>query len=68
MIQPKFRCCICHNVVELESADGYPRDSYVMQVRKSGTNAPEMIWAHGPCLRRAIPAVGEEIPEPRGKL
>lgn len=52
-----FRCCICGDVVRLNDPDGYS-----LQVRKFGTKSPEMIWAHGPCLRRVIPVVGEEIP------
>jgi hypothetical protein len=67
-MKPKFRCCICHHVVELTDANGYPTDSYSMDVRKDGAKSPEMIWAHGPWLRKVIPVVGEEIAEPRGGL
>jgi hypothetical protein len=33
-----------------------------MQVAKKGKGSPEMVWAHGLCLRKVIPVIGEEIP------
>jgi len=59
----KWLCCICGNVVE-----GNDEDAYTLQVRKFGTQSPEAIFAHGPCLRRVIPVVGVEIPGPQGNL
>jgi hypothetical protein len=38
-------------------------NSYILQIRKSGATAPEMLKSHGPCLRKVIPVVGEEIPK-----
>jgi hypothetical protein len=48
----QLRCCIG----ERSDPDGYS-----LQVRKFGNDSPEMIWAHGPCLRRVAPVVGKEI-------
>jgi len=56
----RLQCCICGKTVEGNDPDGYS-----LQVRKFGANAPEMIWAHGPCLRKVIPVVGVEIPSRR---
>ena len=53
----KFKCGICEKVVELTDPDGYS-----LQVRKFKVNSPEMVWAHGVCLRRVIPVIGVEIP------
>jgi len=50
-------CCVCGKIVDQNDSDGYS-----LQVRKFASQSPEVIWAHGPCLRRAIPVVGEEIP------
>jgi len=36
-------------------------DGYSLQVRKFGNDSPEMIWAHGHCLRRVASVVGKEI-------
>jgi hypothetical protein len=63
--QIKFRCCICNNVVELRDADGNVSDAYSLQLQKIGEKSPEMVWAHGPCLRKVMPVVGEEIPGPQ---
>jgi hypothetical protein len=43
---------------------GNDEDSYVLQVRKTGTSFPEMLKSHGPCLRKVIPVMGVEIPKP----
>ncbi len=53
----QLQCCICGNIVERSDQDGYS-----FQVQKFGSKSSEMIWAHGPCLRRVIPVVGVEIP------
>jgi hypothetical protein len=53
----QLKCCICGGVVERTDPDGYS-----LQVRKFGNNSPEMIWAHGLCLRRVTPVFGAEIP------
>lgn len=52
-----FQGCICGQVLAENEVDRYS-----LQVRKFGVESPEMIWAHGPCLRRVIPVVGMEIP------
>jgi hypothetical protein len=51
----QLRCCICGHVVEQEDSDGYS-----LQVRKLGGQSPEMVWAHGSCLRKVIPVIGVE--------
>ncbi len=43
-------CCICGDMVERSDPDGYS-----LQVRKFGNDAPEMIWAHGPCSAQSRP-------------
>jgi hypothetical protein len=53
----KLKCCICGRVVE----DG-DSEAFSLQVRKVSAKSPEMVWAHGPCLIRAIPTIGDEIP------
>jgi hypothetical protein len=53
----QLRCSICGTIIEKDEPDGYS-----LQVLKFGAKSPEMIWAHGPCLRKAIPVVGVEIP------
>ena len=53
----QLRCCICGDIVDRSDQDGYS-----LQVQKFGSKSPEMIWAHGPCLRKLIPVVGVEIP------
>ena len=58
-----LRCCVCNNVVERNDPDGYS-----LQVQKFGGKSPEMIWAHGSCLRKVIPVLGEEIPGPQGNV
>lgn len=60
-----FLCCICGEPVTATDTTSSPMDGYSLQVRKFGTQSPGMMWAHGPCLRRVIPVVGEEIPEPQ---
>jgi hypothetical protein len=55
----QFTCCVCEKPV-LPNDD----DSYVLQVRKTGTTSPEMLKSHGPCLRKVIPVMGVEIPKP----
>jgi hypothetical protein len=55
-----LRCCICDEIVDQNDPD-----SYSLQVRKFGDKPPEMIWAHGPCLRKVIPVIGIEIPTPQ---
>jgi hypothetical protein len=52
-----FLCCICSKTIEENDPDGYS-----LQTRKFGSKSPEMVWAHGPCLRKVIPVIGEEIP------
>ncbi len=52
----KLTCCICGNGVEQNDSD-----AYTLQVTKFGTKSPAAIWAHGPCLRKVIPVVGEQI-------
>jgi hypothetical protein len=66
--QIKFRCCICGNVVDFQDGEGRATDGYSLQVRKFGAKSPEAIWAHGQCLRKAIPVVGKEIPGPQGNV
>ena len=56
----QFTCCICGKIVEGNDPDGYS-----LQVRKFGVTSPEMIWAHGVCLRKAIPVIAVEIPDRR---
>lgn len=56
----QLRCCICGDVIDRNDTDGYS-----LQVQKFGSKSPEVIWAHGACLRKAIPVVGEEIPGPQ---
>jgi hypothetical protein len=53
----QLRCCICDHPVEQNDPDGYS-----LQVRKFGAQSPEMVWAHGSCLRNVIPVIGVEIP------
>jgi hypothetical protein len=53
----QLRCCVCDNIVQQDDPDGYS-----LQIRKFGAKSPEMVWAHGPCLRRVIPVIGIEIP------
>jgi hypothetical protein len=53
----KLKCCICGRIVENQDPEAYS-----LQVRKVGAKSPEMLWAHGPCLIRAIPVIGVEIP------
>jgi len=53
----KLRCCVCGEIVEESDPD-----AYTLQVRKFGAKPSEAIWAHGPCLRKVILVVGEEIP------
>ena len=53
----KIRCCICGQILEQAEADGYS-----LQVRKLNAASPEMVWAHGPCLRKVIPVIAVEIP------
>jgi hypothetical protein len=59
----KYTCCLCRQNVEL----GEP-DSYTVQVSQpaalSVRQNPEMLWAHGACLRKAIPVMSIEIPKP----
>ena len=55
MIQ--FLCCICHIIVEQNDSDRYS-----LWVQKFDAKSPEVMWAHGPCLRDVIPVVGVEIP------
>jgi hypothetical protein len=57
----ELQCCVCGKIVEEKDADGYS-----LQVRKFDPKSPEMIWAHGPCLRKEIPVVGVEIPGTQG--
>jgi hypothetical protein len=52
-----LRCCICGSPVEQNDPDGY-----ALQLRKFGAQSPEMVWAHGSCLRNVIPVIGVEIP------
>jgi hypothetical protein len=63
MNPPSFqvRCCVCENPIDQNDSDGYS-----LQMRKFGSESPQMIWAHGPCLRRVMPVVGIEIPGPQG--
>jgi hypothetical protein len=56
----QLRCCICGTLVEKDDPDGYS-----LQVQKFGAKSPEVIWAHGPCLRNVIPVIGVEIPGPK---
>ena len=56
----QLRCCICDNNIEQTDPDGY-----ALQVKKFGESSPEMIWAHGECLRKVIPVIGIEIPTSR---
>ena len=59
----QFKCCICGKPVQTDD-----KDAYTLQVRRMGTESgPEMIWGHGPCLREAIPVIGEEIPASRNR-
>jgi hypothetical protein len=57
----KFNCCVCKLEVEIGQSD-----TYTIQISKpSGIGfqkRPELMWAHGPCLREAIPLVAIEIP------
>jgi hypothetical protein len=53
----QLRCCLCGQLVDQNDPDGYS-----IQIRKFGTESPEMVWAHGPCLRKVIPVIGVEIP------
>ncbi len=48
----QFTCCICGSAIE-----GNDRDAYSLQVRKFGVKSPQMIWAHGPCLRKVAPVM-----------
>jgi len=50
-------CCLCNKIVDPQEPDGYQ-----LQVKKFGEPSPEMLWAHGICLRAAIPLVGVQIP------
>jgi hypothetical protein len=53
----QFTCCICGKAVRTGD-----KDAYVLQIRRVGMPAPEMLWGHGSCLRDAIPVMAEEIP------
>ena len=53
----QLRCCISGHLVEQRDPDGYS-----LQVRKFGAQSPEMVWAHGLCLRKVIPVIGVEMP------
>ena len=59
----QLRCGICGTIVYRDEPDGYS-----LQVQRFGAESPEMIWAHGPCLRKVIPVVGMEIPGPQGGI
>ncbi len=50
----KLSRCICGVAVEPSA-----QDWYAPQLRHSKAGAPEMIWAHGACLRPAMPVAGE---------
>jgi len=52
-----FRCCICHELIKSDDPDGY-----ALQVRKFVKTSPEAVWAHGVCLRRVMPVIGDEVP------
>jgi hypothetical protein len=53
----QFTCCICRGIVKRDEPDGFS-----LQVTKFGANSPEVVWAHGPCLRKVIPILEIEIP------
>ena len=53
----QLRCGFCGHLIEQDDSDGYS-----LQVRKFGAQSPEMVWAHGSCLRKVIPVIGVEIP------
>jgi hypothetical protein len=50
----QFTCCVCQRTIEKTDPDGHS-----LQVRKFGAASPETLWAHGTCLRNAIPALSE---------
>jgi hypothetical protein len=56
----QIQCCICGSTIAKSESDGYS-----LQVRKMGADSPEMIWAHGECLRKVIPVISAEIPAPQ---
>jgi hypothetical protein len=53
----RVTCCICGKGIE-----GNDPDWYSLQVRKFAVKSPEMIWAHGPCLRNVAPVLSVELP------
>jgi len=53
----KYRCCVCRELINADDTDGY-----TLSVKKFGASSPEMVWAHGPCLREVLPVIGVEIP------
>ena len=60
-----YICCICRRNVAL----GEP-DSYTLRVSQpaalSVQEDPELLWAHGTCLRSAMPVMSIEIPKATG--
>jgi hypothetical protein len=58
-LNPKvgFDCCFCGDAVNQTNPDDFS-----LEVRSFGGRSPYLIWAHGPCLRKAIPVAGAEIP------
>ena len=52
----QLRCCVCDDLVARDDPDGYS-----IEVQKFGARSSEMIWAHGACLREAIPFVAEGL-------
>jgi hypothetical protein len=63
MNPPSFqvRCSVCRTLIDQNDSDGYS-----LQVQKFGSESPNTIWAHGPCLRKVMPVVAIEIPGPQG--
>ncbi len=53
----ELRCCLCNKSVDRQETDGSQ-----IQLKKFGASTPEMLWAHGVCLRAAIPLIGVQIP------
>jgi len=57
MGKAKYICCICEKPIDADETDGY-----TLNVKKFGGSSPEMVWAHGPCLRGVMPVIGADIP------
>jgi len=59
----KHTCCLCRQKVELGEPDSYTiRGSQPAAL--SVQQNPELLWAHGTCLRGVIPVMSIEIPKP----